>query len=87
MEVFVRVTVSEISLDMLDAFCTLFNHESPCLYSSCCRKLQGKRICLFKWQHNQGELIFPRKMEGKCFHGPLKCFMFFLFILVGCLIQ
>lgn len=29
MEVFVRVTESEISLDMLDAFCTLFNHESP----------------------------------------------------------
>lgn len=32
MEVFVRLTESEISLDMLDAFCTLFNHESPCSY-------------------------------------------------------
>lgn len=32
MEVFVRVTGSEINLDMLDAFCTLFNHESPCSY-------------------------------------------------------
>lgn len=73
MEVFVRVTVSEISLDMLDAFCTLFNHESPCSYIvPVAENFRGKRICLFKWQHNQGELIFPRKMEGKCFHGPLK---------------
>lgn len=48
MEVFVRVTESEISLDMLDAFCTLFNHESPCSYIVPVAENSGEKDLFFQ---------------------------------------
>ena len=90
MEVFVRVTESETSLDMLDAFCTLFNHESPCSYIiPVAENFRGKGFIYSNGNTIKVSLFFLERWKENVFMAIKmnSCFMFFLFILVGFLIQ